>query len=524
MRALVSLILICLSLGNVIAATLEHPQNLKNAITMLNRELDRWSYYKGLRQSRLDSLKMVLNQASRVDSMRIIEQIAYGYDSYSVDSCVAYFQLGADVAARAGDLAARQRMDFNRYSRLPLLGIAREGVDGFSLLRDSILPENRMSFFEAGNRMMLYTADLYPPSRIRDNYIRASVQLGDSLIMRLAPDSPLRMLLEAQKAQVEGDYATLVAHLSELVDTLSFEDNIFARAASHFGQYYQDTGHSEDAAYYYALASISDIRTGTLEGVALLRLGSLLYDMGDTGHAFRYLNEALEAAAESGSKIRSLEAVQSLPEVSRAFSFEDRKRFILVSVLAGCLLIALGVIIAVLIRNRKQMQRMKHLQHILSEENIAKEKNIARFIELASLYGDKLEELTMLASRKIMAGQIEEFHHMLKEGQVAQSRTKMFCQLFDNAFLHLHPSFVADVNALLQPDKQVIVEGENQLNAELRILAFMRLGVEDSTRVSKFLGMSLNTIYTYRNRMRSRAINRDSFEADVMNIGVYNPG
>ena len=61
-------------------------------------------------------------------------------------------------------------------------------------------------------------------------------------------------------------------------------------------------------------------------------------------------------------------------------------------------------------------------------------------------------------------------------------------------------------------------EGE-LLNTDLRILAFMRLGIEDSSRIARVLNYSLNTIYAYRNRMKARAIDRETFEKDVMNIG-----
>ena len=61
-------------------------------------------------------------------------------------------------------------------------------------------------------------------------------------------------------------------------------------------------------------------------------------------------------------------------------------------------------------------------------------------------------------------------------------------------------------------------EGE-MLNTDLRILAFMRLGIEDSSRIAQVLNYSLNTIYAYRNRMKARAVDREAFEKDIMNIG-----
>ena len=82
------------------------------------------------------------------------------------------------------------------------------------------------------------------------------------------------------------------------------------------------------------------------------------------------------------------------------------------------------------------------------------------------------------------------------------------------AFCNIYPTYIDDVNRLLQPDKQLTA-----MNTELRILAFTRLGMDDTARVARFLGLSLNTIYTYRNKLRNKAINRDTFEADVMKIG-----
>ena len=83
----------------------------------------------------------------------------------------------------------------------------------------------------------------------------------------------------------------------------------------------------------------------------------------------------------------------------------------------------------------------------------------------------------------------------------------------------LYTTFVDDVNKLLVDDKRFELP-DMKLNTELRILAFLRLGIDDSEQIARFLGLSLNTIYTYRNRLKGRAINRTSFDSDVMKIGA----
>ena len=72
----------------------------------------------------------------------------------------------------------------------------------------------------------------------------------------------------------------------------------------------------------------------------------------------------------------------------------------------------------------------------------------------------------------------------------------------------------------MKPDAQLPETEDTMLNLELRILAFLRMGITDSQRMARFLGVSINTIYTYRNRLKNRAINRDTVEADLMTIGA----
>lgn len=78
--------------------------------------------------------------------------------------------------------------------------------------------------------------------------------------------------------------------------------------------------------------------------------------------------------------------------------------------------------------------------------------------------------------------------------------------------------FVSEVNKLLRDDSKIVLKEGELLNTELRILAFTRLGIEDSTRIAQVLNYSLNTIYAYRNRLKARATDRTNFEANVMKI------
>lgn len=100
----------------------------------------------------------------------------------------------------------------------------------------------------------------------------------------------------------------------------------------------------------------------------------------------------------------------------------------------------------------------------------------------------------------------------------AQQPDRNFQQLFDTAFLCTYPRFVDRLNSLLLPEKTFPHPTPGQLTPELRVAAFMRIGVDDCNRIARTLGLSLNTVYTYRNRTRQRAADRNSFMADLMKI------
>lgn len=131
---------------------------------------------------------------------------------------------------------------------------------------------------------------------------------------------------------------------------------------------------------------------------------------------------------------------------------------------------------------------------------------------------DKLSQFNKIVMRKIATGQADDLLRMTRSGKFVDEQSKEFYEVFDNAFLHIYPNFVEDVNELLRPECRIVLKSNEMLNSDLRIVALVRLGIEDNNRIAQVLNFSLNTIYSYRNRLRNRAINRDTFERDIMRI------
>lgn len=183
------------------------------------------------------------------------------------------------------------------------------------------------------------------------------------------------------------------------------------------------------------------------------------------------------------------------------------------------LLIILAVTLFVLYRKMKHLNRLRER---LSEANYSKILYINQFLKLCSIYMDKLNQLCHIIERKISAGKADELLRMTKSGHFIEDQTPEFYAIIDNAFLHIYPDFVEKVNALLRPECQIVLQSGELLNTDLRILAIRRMGIDDAASAAQMLNYSLNTIYAYRNRRKARAINRDTFEADIMKIEASN--
>ena len=100
---------------------------------------------------------------------------------------------------------------------------------------------------------------------------------------------------------------------------------------------------------------------------------------------------------------------------------------------------------------------------------------------------------------------------------IGEEREK-FYKSFDETFLSMFPHFVESFNALLREDERLEPKPGELLSTELRIFALIRLGITDSTKIARFLRYSLATIYSYRSKVRNKAIDKINFEQLVEQI------
>ena len=159
----------------------------------------------------------------------------------------------------------------------------------------------------------------------------------------------------------------------------------------------------------------------------------------------------------------------------------------------------------------------------MKEVNRIKDEYIGRFLQLSSNLIKRGEEHGKMLNRLARDRKLDDLYAELKSQQFLSGGIRMFHQNFDEAFLNIYPDFIAEVNKLMTEENQFTPseDGYKKLTTELRILALLRLGIADNQEIADILRSSITTIYTYRSKLKAKAINKEAFEDDIRQIATY---
>lgn len=520
MKGLIIGIIVTLSAVFPLAASHTSLSDSNELLEQLDSELMRRNDYTSLRQNKADSIKALLFADSLGSVGRYLE-LGDLQGGLNADSAIVVFSQGFKVALSVGDSVMAQRFLIQRATELCKLSSTPDAMkDIIYVAHHGVYSENRAQFYEVGRNLYYTIAEVFEGTAMRDNYIKPGLKYAKELQATLPADSFGARLNLALMYFAQGNDAMFLACLMDLAEEIPEDDRYYSMVLTALGGRQYVLGATDEAIYHLAKAALCDIRSGDRHGTALIRLGAALYDVGDLARAHNYLSVALEEALAGGAKTNSMMISAALMPVSQALRQKERTTFIMLIGLIVCLC---GVALLLWNLYRSKRRRTRELERIkqqLAKANQSKEAYISEFMNLSSSYMEGLEEFNRITRRKLAAGQVDDLLNIIKSGKMIEEQRKKFDDIFDDAFLAIYPTFINDVNALLVPEKRIVAPAKNVLTTELRVLAFTRLGVDDTAQVARFLGVTLNTIYTYRNKLRNKAIHRDTFDADVMKIGI----
>lgn len=510
-------------------------------IQRIDSIIDNITQIYGKKQARIDFYKSMAHKSQKPETL--LSAYDKLYDEYFVfqfDSAMVYADKAITLADRIGDKFHHDKCRIEKASLLGVGGLYGEAVALLDEI-DSTHLDNKLRFDYTIAYYFIYTYwadychDYYYSPRYHE---RANNYLKQAVTMLRPTDSYYNFFWGEYFIYVERNDKRALEHYFKTLSTAPVESRWYAMAAYAIANNYSANNNNNKYEEYMLRACISDLLNCTRENLAMQDLAMYLFKKGDDNIllAERYINFAMDDAKNYNNRLRIFEISQKLPVIVSTYreklsSQNNIMRFALFGV--SILFAFVVVLLYFYSRQNKLLARQRHelsesnnllsslndklntLNSRLLDTNSRRERLAKLYIDLCAKYIDRLSKFETLVKRKIKVGQVNDLLNTASSSRLSEEDAATFMNSFDTAFLDLYPSFVDEFNALLRTDEQIVPSHKGRLTTELRIYALIRLGVKESSEIAALLFYTPRTIYNYRSTIKSRAINRETFECDV---------
>ncbi len=510
-------------------------------IQRIDSIIDNITQIYGKKQARIDFYKSMAHKSQKPETL--LSAYDKLYDEYFVfqfDSAMVYADKAITLADRIGDKFHHDKCRIEKASLLGVGGLYGEAVALLDEI-DSTHLDNKLRFDYTIAYYFIYTYwadychDYYYSPRYHE---RANNYLKQAVTMLRPTDSYYNFFWGEYFIYVERNDKRALEHYFKTLSTAPVESRWYAMASYAIANNYSANNNNNKYEEYMLRACISDLLNCTRENLAMQDLAMYLFKKGDDNIllAERYINFAMDDAKNYNNRLRIIEISQKLPVIVSTYreklsSQNNIMRFALFGVS-----ILFAFVVVLLYFYSRQNQLLARQRHELSESNnllsslndklntlnsrlldtnSRRERLAKLYIDLCAKYIDRLSKFETLVKRKIKVGQVNDLLNTASSSRLSEEDAATFMNSFDTAFLDLYPSFVDEFNALLRTDEQIVPSHKGRLTTELRIYALIRLGVKESSEIAALLFYTPRTIYNYRSTIKSRAINRETFECDV---------
>ena len=496
------------------------------------------------KEIRLKALKDGLQEGLDEDQLfKLNERIYDEYMAYNFDS--AYYYINKNVE-RQRALGHADRFATSAVRMAHILAVSGIFNNARLLLNEvrveDISTANKIDYYEQQSELNLFRSEMANFTPLFPAYVD-SMQHYRQKILEIAPHDSYNYIFNLATYTCEqGEVDKAIKMLEDYLPKLRQGDRHYSIVTSTLAFFYTHKDQPETREKYLLLSAISDLRASILENNSLRELSIILLERQEYKKAYNYLQQASEDAKLYGSRLRSLQAARLAPLITQAYDTErvrtQNRTYILLAILSVITLLLIGTIAFILSMMRKRRAAIEKINTLnqelerrnaaieaanneMKESNRIKDEYIGRFLELSSNYIQRGEDRAKLLNRLARDKKMAELYAELKSSSSLNESIRLFYQNFDTAFLNIYPNFIKEVNSLMANGNQFEVDGGQKLTTELRILALIRLGINDNQKIADILRSSITTIYTYRSKIKSRALSKDTFEDEIRIIATY---
>tara|TARA_R110002049_G_scaffold231291_1_gene403642 strand:- start:7963 stop:9597 length:1635 start_codon:yes stop_codon:yes gene_type:complete len=523
---------------------------LDSLLVILEQEMLKQNDYDNLKELKIENLKKLLSDKNITPENKyfIVSKIIAEYEYYSFDSTLYYIEQNLSLAKEIGNGGFEKETMLRLSKLLARSGRYKESIDKLNEIDRNSLPKELLKGYYYNYKEIYSELSFY--SKVKSNkqlYTNLYAAYKDSLLAYVKPNSLDYLSIKEKDYRDSGNLDKALQINSQRLALAKMGTRDFSIAA--FERSYTSAwfyGNSLEQKKYLILSAISDIKGSVKDNASLTSLAVLLFEEGNVDKAHDYIDFSFEDAKFYNSQLRFLNISNVLPVISKSYEnisllqkAKLKRLLIFISFLSIILVVALISIFMQykklgVARNELKMANtqlkdlndklsftnkdLKRLYEELSVSDRIKEHYIGTFLNLYSDYINKLDTYRKMVKKYIITNKTGALLELTKSKQVIEKELHLFYENFDKSFLHIYPNFVEELNALLLEDKKITVKEGKGLNTELRIFALIRLGITNSSKISKILRYSVNTIYNYRVKIRNGAINREEFENMVKKI------
>jgi uncharacterized tellurite resistance protein B-like protein len=489
-------------------------------------------------KEKLATIYSLKSQQKKVESTEEMfgayDALYQAYQSYQFDSAFSYasklIDLGYQMKDEAKVAYGKVQLGFILLSS----GMYKETYDTLSTVNSQLLSKkDRIEFYALMSRAYYDLIDYNRDNYYTDYYQQLGSQYVDSTIMISPPASYESIYLKGLKYLRNRDFGVAEAELLKLIDRQNeITPHQFAITASTLAFIHLSEQDTVPAIRLLVQAAISDVKTATKETSAMMNLAEVLFQLGEIDHADFLIQKAMEDANFYGAKQRRMQvgAIQPIIASAKLAEVESERRLLILYGLGITLIVIIIAFFSYVIS--KQYKKLKKADAIIKEANDnlrltiskleesdkIKDEYIGYYFNINSEYLAKLEKLKKEVDRKLMQKKFGEIGYVINTIHLKSEREKLY-ESFDHIFLKLFPNFLHEFNALFNEEDQIKLTNDDLLNTELRIFALIRMGITDSDKIASILNYSVNTIYAYKNRVKSKSkVPNEQFEYMIMKI------
>jgi len=496
------------------------------------------------KENRIKKLKLQIQEEH--DSATILKTLDDLYNEYYVfkfDSAKACADKGLALAVAFKNSHYTTLFTIHRSEILAIGGLYSEARANLEAVDANKLDSNlRFKYHLA--LFLLYT---YWTNYCNDHYYSPLYRAkADSCLIQgfkdINPQDPFYDYYMGEYCvYIKKDSREARKHYYRVLEKASEASRFYAMASNALAGNYLDDGNEEKYVEFLAKAAMSDLKCSTMENMALQSLAVRLFQNGEEHieRAERYINVSMEDAKFYNNRLRILEISRILPQIMTTYQdvTERQNRHLRYSISFISLLVVVLLFTAYFIyrQNRKLNIRrhelaesnnqltdlnnqLQELNQRLVYTNKHRERLASIYIDLCAKYIDKFAKYQTLVKRKIKAHQEQELLQTISSTRISEEDAATFLNRFDKAFLELYPTFVEEFNALLTEDGRILQKSPHTLSTELRTYALIRLGVKSTADIAGLLFLSNQTIYNCRSVTKNKAINKETFDDDVMHL------